>query len=725
MYKGKKCNIFICYRGRKDGQGDAAAACLYKGLNEIAEFKPFYADGILVADVDIFKNASRQVLEETKVFILLLTPGFFDECSHHDDMVKDEIQTALRDARIRFIPITLPEFDAKREFTKEVSDLFEGNFEDRIEHVSPIEWHDPGRFEIKDQLVRMISRILDDYGKDNAAAQAVSDDRPSAKSIGAKDARLTIENGVLVKCSEDAKGELIIPDGVTIIRDFAFSGCTSLTSITIPGSVTSIGYGAFKDCDSLTSITIPDSVTSIGRSAFLDCTSLTSVTIPNSVTSIAYGAFAGCVSLTSVTIPDSVTSIEGRAFYGCTSLTSVTIGSGVDRIEDDAFDKCYRLIEVYDKSSLDIMTDDIDYGCVAYYAKNVYTEEGGSWLTDTEDGFRFFYDGETGYLVAYYGDETKLTLPESFTAHDGTEVTSYQIYDYAFHGRNDLTSVTIPNSVTSIAYGAFALCSSLERLTVAPGNPVYHSAGNCVIETATKTLIIGCKGSVIPDDGSVTSIAYGAFAGCVSLTSVTIPDSVTSIEGRAFYGCTSLTSVTIPNSVTSMVCTAFANCSSLEMLTVAPGNPKYHSAGNCIIETETGTLIQGCNNSVIPDGVTSIGSHAFEDCTSLASVTIPNSVESIWASAFSSCTSLTSITIPGSMTSIMDSAFYGCDSLTSVTIGNSVTRIGSCAFAFCDSLTSVTFDGTKAEWNAVDKGSSWKHNCPFTEVKCSDGVVAV
>ena len=291
MYKEKEYNIFICYRGSISGQGGPAGALLYGALNEITGFEPFYANAVLDEGADNFKNASRQVLKETKVFILLLTPGFFDECSHHDDMVKDEIQTALRDARIRFIPITLPGFDAKREFTKEVSDLFEGDFEERIEHISQIAWNDPGRFEIKDKLVRTISRILDDYGKDNAAAQAASDDRSSVKSIGAKDARLTIENGVLVKCSEDAKGELIIPNGVTSIGSFAFSGCTSLTSATIPDSVTSIGSDAFSDCTSLTSITIPDSVKSIGYGAFMYCDSLTSVIIGNGVTSIGGSAF--------------------------------------------------------------------------------------------------------------------------------------------------------------------------------------------------------------------------------------------------------------------------------------------------------------------------------------------------------------------------------------------------------------------------------------------------
>ena len=276
MYKGKEYNIFICYRGSISGQGGLAGSILYRELNEITGFEPFYANAVLDEGADNFKNASRQVLRETKVFILLLTPGFFDGCSYHDDMVKDEIQTALRDARIRFIPITLPEFDAKREFTKEVRGIFEGDFEERIEHISQIAWNDPGRFEIKDKLIRTISRILDDYGKDNAAAQAASDDRSSVKSIGAKDARLTIENGVLAKCAKDAKGELIIPNGVTSIGGAAFRYCTSLISVTIPDSVTSIGSSAFYGCSALAAVAIGNGVTSIGGGAFWGCKSLTS-----------------------------------------------------------------------------------------------------------------------------------------------------------------------------------------------------------------------------------------------------------------------------------------------------------------------------------------------------------------------------------------------------------------------------------------------------------------
>ena len=228
----------------------------------------------------------------------------------------------------------------------------------------------------------------------------------------------------------------------------------------------------------------------------------------------------------------------------------------------------------------------------------------------------------------------------------GDSVTS--IEDGAFSGCYSLTSVIIPDGVTSIGYGAFDSCTSLETITVDSGNSVYHSAGNCLIETATKTLIAGCKNSVIPDDGSVTSIGNSAFCDCDSLTSVTIPDSVTSIGSYAFFGCDSLTSVTIG------------------------------------------------------DSVTSIGIYAFSGCDSLTSVAIPDSVTSIRGSAFFDCSSLTSVTIPDSVTSIRDDAF-----------------------AYCDSLTSVTFEGTMAQWNSISKGIGWNYDTPFTEVICSDGTVSI
>ena len=492
---------------------------------------------------------------------------------------------------------------------------------------------------------------------------------------------------------------ITIPNSVTNIGDDVFNGCTSLTSITIPNSVTSIGERAFCGCTSLASISVPNSVTSIGNAAFSGCTGLTSVTIPNSVTSIGWSAFDGCTSLTSITIPNSVTSIGDRAFRGCTGLTSITIPGSVTRIGDYAFVGCTSLTSITIPSSV------------------------------TRIGIWAFY-GCTGL--------TSVTIPNSVT----------RIGKQAFSGCSGLITITIPHSVTSIGYATFSDCPRLTSIIVESGNTIYDSRNNCnaIIETSTNTLIQGCKTTIIPN--GVRRIGSGSFEDCTGLTSVTIPNSVNSIEQNAFDGCTGLasiivesgnaiydsrnncnaiietstntliqgckttiipngvtsignrafcycnglTSITIPNSVTSIGESAFYGCIGLTSIIVESGNTIYDSRDNCnaIIESSTNKLIQGCNTTIIPNSVTSIGSYAFLGCTGLTSVTIPNNVTSIGSFAFYGCTGLTSVTIPNSVTSIGSFAFYGCTGLTSVTIPNSVTSIGWSAFYGCTSLTSIT-----------------------------------
>ncbi len=266
-------------------------------------------------------------------------------------------------------------------------------------------------------------------------------------------------------------------------------------------AVVSIGKEAFDYCTSLTSITIPDSVTSIGDYAFSGCTGLTSITIPNSVTSIGERAFEDCTSLTNIEIPPSVTSIGSYAFYGCRSLTSITIPDSVTSIGSSAFIYCTSLTSITIPNSVTSIGEWAFYGCTSL---------------------------------------TSITIPNSVTS----------IGEWAFYGCRSLTSVTIPDSVTSIGSSAFSGCSGLGSITVEDGNTVYHSSGNCLIETASGTLIVGCKNSVIPTNGSVTSIGEYAFYYCTSLTSITIPNSVTSIGYYAFFGCTSLESVTFADTTT-------------------------------------------------------------------------------------------------------------------------------------------------------------------------------
>ena len=194
----------------------------------------------------------------------------------------------------------------------------------------------------------------------------------------------------------------------------------------------------------------------------------------------------------------------------------------------------------------------------------------------------------------------------------------------------------------------------------------------------------------IPD--TVINIGSKAFNGCSGLTNITIPDSVTSIDSSAFKTCTGLTNITIPSSVTSIGDEVFYQCTGLTSIVVDSANTVYDSRNNCnaIINTSTNELVIGCKDTVIPNTVTSIGESAFENCTSLTSITIPNNVTSIGNKAFINCRGLTSIDIPNSVTSIGNYAFLGCSGLTSVTIGRGVTSIGNYAFSDCTGLTSIT-----------------------------------
>ncbi len=479
-------------------------------------------------------------------------------------------------------------------------------------------------------------------------------------------------------------GDLVIPAevenegvkyAVTALDRNAFFDCNDVTSVTIPNSVTTIGAFAFEDCYSLTEINVESSnkqyesengvLFNKGKTTIVryPAGKIGTYTIPNSVTSIGEYAFECCNGITSVTIPNSVTSIGDCALVGCSKLAEINVES----------------------------------------ANTKYASEDGVLFDKKKVAIVCCPAGKTG---AY-------TIPNSVRT----------IGDYAFFGCICLTSVTIPQSYTTIGKNAFLCVKNIVYGDSATGKPWGALTVNGIIDgdfiysdNAKKNLTayIGNGGNVVIPN-LVRTIGNFAFYNCCNLTSVSIPNSVTSIGESAFRGCSGLTSVTIGNSVTSIGVCAFEYCSSLTSVTIPNSVTtidaiafKYCSGLTSVsIPNSVTRICEGafsycrCLTSVnIPSSVTSISSYAFSGCIGLISVNIPSSVTSISSYAFSGCSGLTSVTIPNSVTSIGNGAFQYCSGLTSVTISNSVTSIGNGAFSSCSKLTEINVESANTKYTS-------------------------
>lgn len=380
-----------------------------------------------------------------------------------------------------------------------------------------------------------------------------------------------------------------------------FNPLTLSGDLVISPDVSCISVSAFQFTSLLTGVVIPDAVTTIEDKAFFRCEDLKFVILGKKIAAIGESAF-GFSGIKTLNIPSSVTSIASNAFIGCPNIKKITV-------ENEN--------------------------------KNYYSE--GNCLVEKATG-------------------TIICACKNSVIPDRRDITG--IGENVFIDLN-IKEVHIPASIISIAENNFINCPNLKRITVAGENPIYSSKNNCLIETASKTLIAGCKNSIIPDDGSVTSIG----------------DS-------AFYRHNMPSNLTINGYIKAIGTYSFCEASGIESL-------------------------------VIADGVESLADDAFSRI-SASVITLPKTIESIGRGAFSGCENLKEVNLSDGFKQIGKSMFF-LSSLETITIPTSTTKIEGLAFARCSNLTDIIYEGTKEQWSAISFGESWDHSTGSYTVHCTDG----
>ena len=467
------------------------------------------------------------------------------------------------------------------------------------------------------------------------------------------------------------------------ISSNAFTGCTSLTSISIPSTVKTIGSEAFKGCSSLKNIVLPNTLSAIGNSAFENCTNLSTIQIPESVTTIGYYTFKGCSALKSISIPNSVTTIQDGAFMNATKLTTVSLPSGLTELSKNLFSGCTGLTSVKLPSGLTAINEHAFFN-----ASNLTYIEIPDSVTEIEDG---------AFMNAKILQ--RVTLPSGLT----------EISENLFKGCSNLLEVNLPQSLAKINSGAFMGAEQLSNLT-------------------------------LPE--SLRVVATNAFVNCSSLTELTIPNGVTTIESLAFANCENLKTVSIPESVSEFDQSAFYGCSSINEMNIESvvaikstqneessifnANQVKLSLDACKLAFEStsgdGLLLFRLNSELfdedfvryqdeqsytfikkenlssieIPEGVTNIEANSFANSLSLKKIVLPKSLQTIGAGAFYNCNLLQEVTLQEGVTEIVGDysqtygAFEGCSNLSTINLPSTLHTIGDRTFANCVKLKQIS-----------------------------------
>ncbi len=538
---------------------------------------------------------------------------------------------------------------------------------------------------------------------------------------------------------------LVIPEGVENIGDYAFYGCSSIKTVSIPESAVAIGDYAFYRCSGLEVLSIPTGVKVIGENAFAYCSHITSLSFPRSIESIGKNAFQSCSTLSSVyigdieawcnisfesstanplsqgadlyiggklatdiVIPDSITVISAYAFYEYSALKSVEIGRNVVSIGEDAFSSCSSL------TSISI-------------PKNVKTIG------------RFAFSFCSALLNVVIGDGVS------------------DIGEFAFYSCPLLSRVVMGNSVSSIGENAFAYCTALKDITIPEGTRSIGSfafADCYLLESVTidghltsigKDAFLSCtnlKQVHISDIAAWCNISFGSYSssplyngaslylGDEVVCELAIPYGVTSISPYAFFGCESLVSVVIPASVKEIGDEAFAFCHKLvevinkSSLDISKGDMGHGEIGYYAEVVHSGSSSvssQGDFIFISTGGVNYLLGYTGSD----TAITLPESYlgeeYEIYGYAFFGYKNLTSVTLTSGVVAIGDGAFYGCENLGSIVIGENVEYIGRFAFAYCASLTNITIPESVV---AIDS-YAFSYCSSLTKLDLGVGVVSI
>lgn len=290
------------------------------------------------------------------------------------------------------------------------------------------------------------------------------------------------------------------------------------------------------------------------------------------------------------------------------------------------------------------------------------------------DGVKYLLDGGKASVMQQSGLTGDIVIPET-VRHDKTDYTVTTVQDNAFSG-NDITSISLPNTVSVMGDACFESCSRLESVTLPAG---LTSLGN--------SCFYDCRNlaSVTLPEG-ITTLGVNCFYRCTSLTPVTLPEGIEELGYQCFYGCTSLESVVLPGSLRTIGNNCFYDCSALKSVT-------FGGSIGALPEK----CFYGCTSLesiALPEGVKELGENCFYRCSNLASVTLPESITRLADFCFAECTSLSSITLPNSITDMGFRCFFRCSGLESVTLPEGITLLPSNCFESCSSLVSVNLPGS-------------------------------